>query len=682
MIIIFLPLISSIISGMFSFTQDIPPGKLSFKKGTTSILENKPKIKSDMLLMGYSFFGAVNMLFTAALSYYAFYEVGLQKNMVTIEISPWIYSDLFCVNWSFLFDSLTVTMLVVVNTVSALVHVYSIRYMEGDPHFWKFTSYLSLFTFFMIILVTADNFLQLFLGWEGVGLCSFLLISFWHTRIQANKAAIKAMVINRVGDFALLVAIVFIYFTFRSIDYATVFALSPFFLEKQILIFSYNFKIINVICFLLFIGSVGKSAQVGLHTWLPDAMEGPTPVSALIHAATMVTAGIFLIIRCSPLFEYSPYILNIITLLGGLTAFFSATIGLVQNDIKKIIAYSTCSQLGYMTFVCGTSNYAVSLFHLSNHAFFKALLFLGAGAVIHGLGNEQDIRKMGGLSEVMPFTYSVMLVGSLSLAGFPFLSGFYSKDVILELVYVEYTVGSLFSFWLGTLTAFFTAIYSFRLLYLVFLNKRNSYKKIFIHAHELPITLAVPLFILSFGSIFTGYLTKDIFIGFGSTFFGDAIFVLPKNLSQVDAEFIPYSIKLLPTVCSSIGIILSLFCYNFFEFYLVYFRLNYYFLFEFYKFLIHKWYFDFIQNKLIGLTVLNISYTSFLKIIDKGFLEILGPTGIANSSTIISYKIKKMQTGYIYQYTCLMLFYFILMITFIDIFMAESIVNHLDFLNN
>jgi NADH-ubiquinone oxidoreductase chain 5 len=317
-------------------------------------------------------------------------------------------------------------------------------------------------------------------------------------------------------------------------------------------------------------------------------MEGPTPVSALIHAATMVTAGIFLIIRCSPLFEYSPKVLFIITLSGGLTAFFAATIGLVQNDIKKIIAYSTCSQLGYMAFVCGTSNYGVSLFHLSNHAFFKALLFLSAGAVIHGLGNEQDIRKMGGLTKVMPFTYSMMLIGSFSLAGFPFLSGFYSKDVILELVFTKYTVDSLFALWLGTITALFTAVYSFRLIYLVFLNKPSGYKAIMAGAHELPGVMAIPLGILSVGSIFTGYGCRDMFVGLGSSFFEDSIFMLPENLILADAEFIPVIIKLIPTICSSIGIILALFFYKPFEYYLIKLRIKYKVFYEIYKFLIHK----------------------------------------------------------------------------------------------
>jgi NADH-ubiquinone oxidoreductase chain 5 len=395
-------------------------------------------------------------------------------------------------------------------------------------------------------------------------------------------------------------------------------------------------------------------------------MEGPTPVSALIHAATMVTAGIFLIIRCSPLFEYSSVILNLIMVMGALTAFFAATLGLVQNDIKKIIAYSTCSQLGYMAFICGTSNYSVGLFHLSNHAFFKALLFLGAGSVIHSLGNEQDIRKMGGLVNIIPFTYIMMLIGSLSLAGFPFLSGFYSKDVILELIFVKYTINSTFSYWLGTVTALFTAIYSFRLVYLVFLNTNNSYKFAIEGAHELPILMFIPLAVLSFGSIFVGYLTKDLFIGLGSNFFADSIFILPQNSISMDAEFIPYYIKGLPSILSSLGILGSLAFHKYYEFFFVFFRytknIN-----IFYKFLVQKWYFDYIQNELVGKPVLKIAYNIFFKMIDKGFLELLGPTGISFFIYKLTLEFRKVQTGYIYQYSLVLVFWFILIFIFIDI---------------
>jgi len=341
--------------------------------------------------------------------------------------------------------------------------------MEHDPHLPRFMSYLSLFTFFMLILITANNFLQMFVGWEGVGLSSYLLINFWFTRIQANKAAIKAMLVNRIGDFALLLAIFTIYFIFNTLDYDIIFCLVPLAIKYQIWVGGFTFSIIDTICILLFIGCMGKSAQLGLHTWLPDAMEGPTPVSALIHAATMVTAGVFLITRCSFLFEFSTLTLNLIVFIGSTTSFFAATTGLFQNDIKKVIAYSTCSQLGYMIFACGLSSYEVAIFHLSNHAFFKALLFLGAGSIIHSMSDEQDMRRMGGLRKLLPFSYAIMLIGSLALMGFPFLSGFYSKDIILEIASIKYTNFGQFSAILGTLSAFCTAFYSIRLLFFSFL---------------------------------------------------------------------------------------------------------------------------------------------------------------------------------------------------------------------
>jgi len=401
-----------------------------------------------------------------------------------LTLAQWLNVDNLSVDWCFCFDSLTVVMLCIVTSISTFVHLYSTDYMSGDPHLSRFMSYLSLFTFFMLILVTANNFLQMFVGWEGVGVSSYLLINFWYTRIQANKAAIKAMLINRVGDFALLLAIFTIYFNFNSLNYDTVFTLAPLALGNEIIVGSFHVPALDAICIFLFLGAMGKSAQLGFHTWLPDAMEGPTPVSALIHAATMVTAGVFLLIRCSYLIEFSPIALNIITIVGACTAFFAATTGLFQNDIKRVIAYSTCSQLGYMIFACGLSSYEVGIFHLSNHAFFKALLFLGAGSVIHALADEQDLRKMGGLKQVLPFSYAIMLIGSLALIGFPFLAGFYSKDVILELSFAKYTVGGHFSFILGTLAAFCTAFYSTRVLFLVFLSAPNGNKNIIFNAHE------------------------------------------------------------------------------------------------------------------------------------------------------------------------------------------------------
>lgn len=528
-------------------------------------------------------------------------------------------------------------MIVVVGTVSTLVHMYSYGYMSGDPHLSRFMSYLSFFTFFMLMLVTADNFIQLFLGWEGVGLCSYLLIGFWSTRIQANKSAIKALILNKIGDFGVLIAIVLVFLVFQSVDFSTVFALVPFFFNKTVFFLFWEVNVITLICFLFFIGAVGKSAQLGLHTWLPDAMEGPTPVSALIHAATMVTAGVFLIIRCSPLFEYSPTMLSVITFVGALTAFFAATAGTVQNDLKKVIAYSTCSQLGYMVFSCGLSGYAVSLFHLANHAFFKALLFLSAGCVIHSLSDEQDMRRMGGLVKLLPLTYTLFLIGTLALTGFPFLTGFYSKDVILEIAYTHYSVSSLFSYWLGTLTAGFTAFYSFRLLYLTFLSENNAYKSVMKNVHESSWVMILPLMVLVFGSIFVGYLAKDLFLGLGSDAFINSIFVHPKNLIFIDAEFIPYHIKLIPLVFSFSGIFLCFFFYSFLL-KLESFWFNAYdsknltivkvhhFLYKFYN---KKWFFDTVYNLFIGYPLLKFGYNVTFKLMDKGVIEFFGPYGLS-----------------------------------------------------
>ena len=389
----------------------------------------------------------------------------LISNSITSEyeyivcISNWIDSGLFNCNWCFLFDSLTMIMLVVITSISTLVHLYSSHYMSTDPHISRFMSYLSLFTFFMLILVTGDNFIQMFVGWEGVGFCSYLLINFWFTRLQANKAAIKAMLINRISDLILLLGVLTIFYNIKTIEYFSTFAAICLVKDYKFMFFNYILDIIDVACLLIFIGAMGKSAQIFLHMWLPDAMEGPTPVSALIHAATMVTAGVYLVSRCSPLFEYSVFSLKIITVIGASTAFFASTVGLVQNDFKKIVAYSTCSQLGYMFFACGLSNYPLAIFHLSNHAYFKALLFLCSGAVIHAMGDEQDIRKMGGLRRVLPFTYVMSLIGSLSLMGFPFLTGFYSKDLILEVALASFSDTGHFAYWLGTIGAFFTAFY-------------------------------------------------------------------------------------------------------------------------------------------------------------------------------------------------------------------------------
>lgn len=409
-------------------------------------------------------------------------------------------------------------MLVVVTTISFFVHLYSISYMGHDPHLQRFLSYLSLFTFFMLILVTADNFLQMFVGWEGVGLASYLLISFWFTRLAANKSAIKAMVVNRIGDIGVVLAMLVIFDLFQTLDYGSVFALVPYFYNSNYAFLNFSFSALDLVAVLLFIGVAGKSAQIGLHVWLPDAMEGPTPVSALIHAATMVTAGVFILVRASTIFEYSSYSLNVVTFFGALTAFLASTVGVFQNDIKRVIAYSTCSQLGYMVLAAGMSLYFVSFFHLFTHAFFKALLFLGAGSVIHALGDEQDMRRYGGTISLLPFSYILFWVGSLALMGFPFLAGFYSKDLIIEFVFSSFRVDAYIIGWLAILGAFFTAFYSFKVIYLTFIQYPSNYRSYLDHCHDAPIIMYVPLLILSVLSIFSGFLFKDIILSPGSGF--------------------------------------------------------------------------------------------------------------------------------------------------------------------
>lgn len=604
--------------------------------------------------------------FTALFSWIAFYEVGVLSSPVYIKLFPWIDVGLLTAYWGFLFDSLTVTMLIVITTVSFLVHVYSTSYMSEDPHLPRFMSYLSLFTFFMLMLVTGDNFVQMFLGWEGVGLCSYLLINFWFTRTQANKAAIKAMIMNRIGDFGLSLGMMAIFFIFKTIDFPSLFAVAPLMQNQEFIFCNMSVDALTTICILLFVGSVGKSAQLGLHTWLPDAMEGPTPVSALIHAATMVTAGVFLVVRCSPIFEYAPDALIVVTLVGAMTAFFAATTGMVQNDLKRVIAYSTCSQLGYMVFAAGLSSYSVSMFHLMNHAFFKALLFLSAGSIIHALSDEQDMRRMGGLVKILPFTYSMMVIGSLSLMGFPFLTGFYSKDVILEVSYARFTLDGTFAHWLGTLSAFFTSFYSFRLLYLTFFTKSNSYESSLNHAHDAPFVMAFPLIILAFGSIFVGYIFKDMIIGLGTSFWGNSIFTLPQNLSMIESEFIPYPIKLLPVIVSFIGASLAWALNSTYGMILYEIKTSTIGR-DLYTFLNKRWYFDKVYNDFVGTPLLNFGYNVTYKTLDKGIIEIVGPYGIINTVRRLSQLFSSLQTGYIHHYAFFMIVGVILIISLISL---------------
>ena len=598
-----------------------------------------------------------------SLVWLVFYRLVTDGNFYYINFFRWIESNDFFIDWCFFFDSVTILMLVIVVSVSFLVHLYSLSYMENDPHLSKFLSYLSLFTFFMVLLVTGNNFLVLFLGWEGVGLCSFLLISFWSTRVQANKAALKAMIFNRIGDFFLILGIVLIYTLFKTLNFSTLFALVPYFTKINYNIFFFEFNLINLICFFLFLGCMGKSAQIGLHAWLPDAMEGPTPVSALIHAATMVTAGVYLLIRCSPLFEFAPNTLSFITIIGGLTGFFAATVALVQNDIKKIIAYSTCSQLGYMVFACGLSNYNVAFFHLFNHAFFKALLFLAAGSIIHALQDEQDIRKMGGLVNVLPLTYVSFLIASLSLAGFPFLSGFYSKELILEVAYVSYTSDSYFTYWLGTLTAFITACYSVRLLLYSFITKPNGNKVTYDLIHFESNIFVFVFVVLIFGSIFSGYVFKEMFIGVGSDFFTNSIYISPNNLNLIEAEFLASNIKLIPLIFSILGCLVPFLVLN------AKFFFSEEFFYKIYSFLMKKWYFDYLYNFFIGLYSLSISYFKTFISMDKGFFELFGPSGLSSSIYMISRRIKVMHGGYLYNYNM----QFLLILFFLIIYILQNL---------
>ena len=584
------------------------------------------------------------------LSLFGFYEVALIGCFSYVKITSWTSSEVLHVDWGFMFDSLTIVMCCVVTFISCLVHLYSTEYMSHDPHLPRFMSYLSLFTFFMLILVTADNFVQMFVGWEGVGLCSYLLINFWYTRIQANKAAIKAMLMNRIGDFSLIIGIIIIFIYYKSVDYASVSVLTPLLKEKIITFLHLDLSLLTLVGILLFIGAVGKSAQVGLHTWLPDAMEGPTPVSALIHAATMVTAGVFLIVRSSFIYEYSYNVLGYIVIIGAITAFCASTIGLMQNDLKRVIAYSTCSQLGYMVFACGLSNYSVGIFHLSNHAFFKALLFLSAGSIIHAVNDEQDMRKMGGLKNLLPFTYAMVVIGSLALTGFPFLAGFYSKDLILEIAYSKFSYFGYFSYFLGASGAFFTAFYSMRLLCLTFLTQPSGHRSVVSFAADAPNAITLVLGILAIPSIFVGFYTKDMIVGLGSDFFGTAIYVPLENVNIFDAEFISLFYKLLPVILSLSGATLSFILYNFqFKFL---FNLKLSFLGKkIYNFFNRKWFFDKIYNECFGQFFFKFGYSVSYKFVDRGVFELLGPTGLSFYITKLASNLYKIQSGYLYHYT-------------------------------
>lgn len=588
---------------------------------------------------GSHFISCVCLSISSILIATAFYEVCLCNSPVYINLGSWIDSELLTISWEFIFDQLTVSLGLAVLFCSTLIHIYSIYYLPSDPHNQRFFSYLSAFTFGMLVLICGANFFVMFVGWEIIGLVSYLLINFYFTRIQANKAAILAFTMNRQGDMLLSIGFLAIFALFGSLNYSTVFSLAPYMNETAL----------TIIALLLFGGACAKSAQLPLHSWLPGSMEAPTPVSALLHAATLVTAGIYLLLRCSPILEYSPTALLVITIVGASTAFFAATCGLVANDLKRIIAMSTISQLGYMTMAIGLSQYNVALFHTVNHAFFKALLFLGAGAVIHSFGDQQDIRKMGGLIKFLPFTYSVMLVGTLSLLATPFLTGFYSKDLIIELAYGNYSFSKMYAFILGSVTAGLTAFYSFRLISLVFLVSPNGNKQSYLNSHESNIWAIMPLIILSLFSIFFGYLFSDMFVGMGSDFFGNSLFIHPNNITLVEAEYsLSIFIKLLPSILSLIGassalifylkapeIILSLTETSIGK--------------KLYTFLNSKYYFDVIYNNYVFSNGFKLGY-SISKLIDRGVIELVGPFGLSNSIFKLAKDISKLDSGVITTY--------------------------------
>ena len=632
--IIGLPLLASIIAGFF--------GKL--------IGDRNSEIITSLLVT-----------IAAILSAIVLYEVIFNQYQDNIVIATWINSGTLDVNWSMKIDSLSAVMLVVVTSVSSLVHIYSIGYMSHDPHKPRFMAYLSLFTFAMLMLVTSDNFIQLFFGWEGVGLCSYFLIGFWFKKDTANKAAIKAFVVNRVGDFGFALGIFLIFYLFGTVNYSEVFQLIPTITDKNLIFLGIQINAIDLICLLLFIGAMGKSAQILLHTWLPDAMEGPTPVSALIHAATMVTAGVFLVVRCSPIYEYSELALNIITIVGMSTAFFAATVALVQTDIKKIIAYSTCSQLGYMFFAAGVGAYNVAMFHLFTHAFFKALLFLGSGSVIHAFKDEQNINNMGGVYKKLPYTYVLMIIGTLALTGFPFLSGFYSKDAIIEFAYLRGNTTGYYAAGIGIFTAFLTSVYSWRLIFKTFHGEFNNKNIKIDETHESPLVMLIPLFLLSIGALFAGYVFKELFVGQSGVniFWQDSIFFL-KPLST---EHPPFWFLVLTPILVILSIPIS------------------YYLFiknknltkqianvnkPLYQFLLNKWYFDELYDFLIVKPSKNLGLFLW-KFFDVKLIDGFGPDGISSLIKRFSLKAKKFQSGFIYQYAFVMLLGFSTLLTFLII---------------
>jgi NADH-quinone oxidoreductase subunit L len=586
------------------------------------------------------------LVISALLSWYVFIGFLHEPEVMKVELLRWINSGALSANWVIRVDTLTAVMLVVVNTVSALVHIYSLGYMSHDEHQPRFFAYLSLFTFAMLMLVTADNLIQMFFGWEGVGLASYLLIGFWYKRESANAAAMKAFIVNRVGDFGFALGIFGCFLVFQSVDFDTIFAAAPGVAGKPMQFLAWEVDTLTVICLLLFMGAMGKSAQFLLHTWLPDAMEGPTPVSALIHAATMVTAGVFMVARLSPMFELAPDAKTFVVIIGAITAFFAATVGLVQNDIKRVIAYSTCSQLGYMFVALGVGAYGVAVFHLFTHAFFKALLFLGSGSVIHAMSGEQDMRKMGGLAPKIRITWAMMIIGNLALTGFPLTAGYFSKDAVIE---SAYAAGSGFAFWLLILAAICTSFYSWRLAFMTFHGTPRADARTMEHVHESSNVMLIPLYVLAVGALASGFVFKEFFIGHDYKEFWNGA-VADNEIMHLFHE-VPAWVVWSPFEAMVVGFVLAWIFYirdtsipkrlaGRHE--------------PLYKFLLNKWYFDELYDLIFVRPAMWLGRFLWKKG-DGMIIDGFGPDGVSSAVADVTRGVVRLQTGYLYHYAFAMM---------------------------
>ncbi len=612
------------------------------------------------------------MIIVAVLSWIVFFNVAMSHEaheVIKVPVLRWIQSGGIDVEWAFRVDTLTAVMFVVVNSVSCLVHLYSIGYMHHDPHRPRFFAYLSLFTFAMLMLITSDNLLQMFFGWEGVGLASYLLIGFWFKKPSASAAAMKAFIVNRVGDFGFILGISAIFVMFGSINFETIFASAQSYLPAdpnaapEVVLNLFGLQLdrshaLTGACLLLFMGAMGKSAQFLLHTWLPDAMEGPTPVSALIHAATMVTAGVFLVARMSPVFELSPDALTVVTIVGAITAFFAATVGLVQNDIKRVIAYSTCSQLGYMFVALGVGAYGAAVFHLFTHAFFKALLFLGAGSVIHAVDGEQDMRYMGGLRKHIPYTFWAMTIGTLALTGVGIpgtvigFAGFFSKDAIIESAFASHSAVGGFAFTLLVIAALFTSFYSWRLAFMTFFGKPRASADVMHHVHESPMVMLLPLLLLGIGAVVAGFIFHDYFFGHHyAEFWKGALFTLPTNTVLEEYHEVPKWVKWSPFVAMALGFVTAWYMYIKNPSAPKKLAEQQWML---YQFLLNKWYFDELYDFLFVRSSKALGRFLWKKG-DVATIDAYGPNGVASAVGGLTQKVVRLQSGYLYHYAFAML---------------------------